>query len=111
MKGTSRQNRYHNKRFQADAIAHGLTCAHDDRIGWSLTALDETATEWLASLVYDRDGLTLARQAESSGKKAKTGTTASSYRKHTCPTCGLTARTTRDATLVCYDCGQVMSQE
>ena len=63
------------------------------------------------ALVYDRDGLTLARQAESSGKKAKTGTTASSYRKHTCPTCGLTARTTRDATLVCYDCGQVMSQE
>lgn len=64
-----------------------------------------------ASPLYDRDGLTLARQAESSGKKAKTGTTASSYRKHTCPTCGLTARTTRDATLVCYDCGQVMSQE
>lgn len=108
VKGTSRQNRYHNKRFQADALAHGLTCAHDERIGWSLTALNETAAAWLADLEYDRDGLTLARQSEGGGKKAKT---VSSFRKHTCPTCGLTARTTRDATLVCFDCEQVMSHE
>lgn len=44
---TSRQGRYHNRRFKAIAEELGLKVEQDTRIGWSLTELpDETALEY-----------------------------------------------------------------
>lgn len=45
IKDTSRQGRYHNKRFKKTAEEFGLTITHDDSIGWSLTKIPEATIE------------------------------------------------------------------
>lgn len=42
---TSRQGRYHNKRFQKIANEVGISVEHDDRLGWSLTSLPDTTAK------------------------------------------------------------------
>jgi curved DNA-binding protein CbpA len=39
---TSRQGRYHNRKFKAQAEELGICVEHDDRIGWSVTTLPDT---------------------------------------------------------------------
>src|SRR5215469_6253683 len=39
---TSRQGRYHNRKFKAHAEELGITVEHDDRAGWSITTLPTT---------------------------------------------------------------------
>ncbi|AYF78033.1 hypothetical protein D7D52_34165 [Nocardia yunnanensis] len=51
IKDTSRQGRWHNERFRALGEELGLTLAHHDKIGWSITTVPEQTRE-----VF-RDGL------------------------------------------------------
>jgi hypothetical protein len=48
---TSRQGRYHNKRFKQLAEELGLVIARDPRIGWSLTTLPAATAERYAAAI------------------------------------------------------------
>jgi len=72
---TSRQGRYHNKKFKAIAESFGLTVEHDARIGWSVTTLAAgTSTEYAATVAALDAAITAHRRAEaqpvSGGRKS-----------------------------------------
>jgi curved DNA-binding protein CbpA len=103
---TSRQGRYHNKKFKTCAEELGITVEHDQRIGWSLTTVpDETATAYERQLAALQIAMTLWRIDEYN----PTGTT----RRNTnllaaaCP-CGRSIRaaasTLAEAPVICGAC-------
>ena len=62
---TSRQGRYHNRRYATLARELGLDVAHLDPIGWSATSVSEqTATRYAAVLAKLAEALVLWRRAE-----------------------------------------------
>ena len=62
---TSRQGRYHNRRYAALARELGLDVAHLDPIGWSATSVpDHTATRYAEALAELGAALVLWRRAE-----------------------------------------------
>lgn len=65
IKDTSRQGRYHNQRFKSIAESFGLTIEHDDRIGWSLTALPQTTADtYVDTVALLHNAITAHRRAE-----------------------------------------------
>jgi hypothetical protein len=76
VKDTSRQGRYHNRRFKALGEELGLVLAEDSRIGWSITAVPQTTTdEYRAELEQLTNALVAYRHAEvtvSAGGKKNT---------------------------------------
>ncbi|MCA9094027.1 MAG: hypothetical protein KDA68_11100 [Planctomycetaceae bacterium] len=48
---TSRQGRYHNKRFQEMAIIGGLTVTEDSQFGWCLTELNPKTHRFVGRLI------------------------------------------------------------
>ncbi len=66
VKDTSRQGRYHNRRFQTLAGEIGLDVREVPVIGWSETRVPEaTATEYAAEIAHLAHALTIHRYAES----------------------------------------------
>jgi hypothetical protein len=62
---TSRQGRYHNRRYATLARELGLDVAHLDPIGWSATSVPEpTAARYLEVLAELAEALVLWRRAE-----------------------------------------------
>jgi hypothetical protein len=62
---TSRQGRYHNRRYATLAGELGLDVAHLDPIGWSATSVPEhTATRYVEALAELAEALVLWRRAE-----------------------------------------------
>jgi hypothetical protein len=51
VKDTSRQGRYHNRRYAALAAELGLTVTHDERIGWSHTTVPDATVAAYAAVV------------------------------------------------------------
>ncbi|WP_405137604.1 hypothetical protein [Nocardia sp. NBC_01388] len=45
LKDTSRQGRWHNERYRALGEELGLTLAHQDKIGWSITTVPDQTRE------------------------------------------------------------------
>lgn len=63
IKDTSRQGRFHNKRFRALAEEVGITVTSDPRIGWSITELPaETAKKYKTELSALRKALKAYRR-------------------------------------------------
>lgn len=103
---------YHNKAFKRVAEAHGLICAHT-RYGWSHTEPADTLIEWILDndiqeIKLNRNephGIRIAGgNAAANGGATITGTTKGHYRRYVCPVCGIIARTTKDAKLICGEC-------
>ena len=103
---TSRQGRYHNKRYKILAEELGITTEHDPRLGWSVTTVPETTVLSYARQLYDlQNAITLWRHDE----HAPAGTT----RRNTnliaaaCP-CGrsirIAASTLAEAPVTCRAC-------
>ncbi|HEY5260858.1 MAG TPA: hypothetical protein VIJ33_01970 [Solirubrobacteraceae bacterium] len=68
IKDTSRQGRYHNRRFKALAEELGLHVDHDPRIGWSPTTLPtESAARYSVAIANLERALTAYREGEHSG--------------------------------------------
>ncbi len=68
VKDTSRQGRYHNKRFQSIGEEFGLTLEHDSKIGWSVTSVpDATATKYKLDIARLDKVLVAYRLADISG--------------------------------------------
>lgn len=83
IKDTSRQGRYHNRRFAELAGELGIVVAPDGARGWSATTLpDETAAVYVAELAALAEAITAYRSAEATGP----GTTTS--RNNPPATCG-----------------------
>jgi hypothetical protein len=62
---TSRQGRYHNRRYATLAGELGLDIAHLDPIGWSATSVpDPTAARYAETLTELTEALVLWRRAE-----------------------------------------------
>ncbi len=109
--GASRM--YHNKYFKRTAESHGLIVTRSERYGWSTTTPADSLIEWLlendvAEIKMNRNegyGFRIAGgNAAANGGAAATGNTKGHYRRYVCPKCGMIARTTKDAKLICGEC-------
>ncbi len=68
VKDTSRQGRYHNRRFAQLGAELGIAVGLDGARGWSATTLPaETAAVYVAELAQLAEAITAYRRAESSG--------------------------------------------
>ncbi len=104
---TSRQGRYHNKKFKACAEELGITAGHDQKIGWSITTVpDDTALAYADQLDSLQTAMTLWRIDEHNGP---TGTTrrSTNLTAAACP-CGRSIRaaasTLAEAPVICGAC-------
>lgn len=67
VKDTSRQNRYHNRRFRALAQEVGIHVEHTDNLGYSATTVPEVTAEYYAGHVRKLDAaITAYRRSEPS---------------------------------------------
>jgi hypothetical protein len=74
IKDTSRQGRYHNRRYAALAEELGLTVAETGAIGWSATRVPEaTLIEYAGVIESLRVALTIQRRAEHALTSVPTG--------------------------------------
>lgn len=81
---TSRQGRYHNRRFAALAQEMGITVTQDGARGWSATTVPaQTADEYAPQLAALTEAITAYRRAE-----APTGGTGKTSRNNPAATCG-----------------------
>ena len=103
---TSRQGRYHNKRYKILAEELGITVEHDPRLGWSVTTVPETTLLSYARQVYDlQNAITLWRHDD----HTPAGTTRRSTNliAAACP-CGrsirIAASTLAEAPVTCRAC-------
>ena len=92
----------------------------DARYGWCVTKPGAAFTDLvlkncragcfkLERMKTYRDGTPKVTKPGEGGKETTVSRTKQSYRKYTCPGCGLIARTTKDANLTCSDCQQEMT--
>jgi curved DNA-binding protein CbpA len=106
IRDTSRQGRYHNKRYKILAEELGITTEHDPQLGWSVTTVPEPTLLSYARQLYNlQNAITLWRHDE----HAPAGTT----RRNTnliaaaCP-CGrsirIAASTLAEAPVTCRAC-------
>jgi len=117
---TSRNGTYHNKHFAAACADHGLICEKTDRYGWAKTRADDRLLDWL--LTHDElreiemcrinPGFSSAGVGahSSDGGLPIISTGRSNSRRWVCPGCGMIARTTRAANLICGDCMENLTE-
>lgn len=96
IKDTTRSGKYHNKKFKETAEKHGLTVKETEDNGYSYTELTEQSAEWIKNNINIKKFGIYKNVKDKGTNRAK-----SSYRKYICPICGLSARTTKDAVLIC----------
>ena len=102
---TSRQGRYHNKKYALLAVELGLDVAEDSQFGWTITTVPAATAkryaDWLAALT---DAMNLWRSDEHMTRAAKRDTNLIAA---TCP-CGrkirVAASTLIEAPIVCQAC-------
>lgn len=71
---TSRQGRYHNRRFKAVAEELGLSVAYDPQLGWSPTTLTQAAaTTYAPAIAVLEAAITGYRRSEDSRGRARGG--------------------------------------
>lgn len=105
IKDTARSGIYHNKKFKETAEAHGLQVEQANDIGWSITTATQETKEWIKKKVPIKS-FGVYKQAKE--KDPKGGGSKQSSRKYICPACGLIARLTKEAAIMCVDCKKVM---
>jgi hypothetical protein len=120
VQGCSRKGTYHNAHFRDVAEARGLIVKQHHTYGYCITEPSPSFTELvqkncragcfkLERAKTYRDGTPKVTKTGEGGKETTISRTKQAYRKYVCPTCGLIARTTKDAKLVCGECQAVMT--
>lgn len=104
IKDTSRHGTYHNKKFKETAEKYGLVIERDAKYGWTITALNEDAKEFVKNL--NIKNFSLYRQK---GEKKKSQTQSS--RKYVCPQCGCIIRATKEVHVICGECNKAFRLE
>lgn len=100
IKDTSRHGYYHNTKFRDTAAEHHLITKCADKIGWSISELDETAKQWLADNTGIKE-ICIRKKCEEKKEKTKKP---SSTRKYICPCCDATVRATKKVSIICGEC-------
>lgn len=86
IKETSRQGRWHNKKFARVADELGLDTARDEHLGWSLTKLrDDTTTAYTETLTALKAALTAYRHPELRETKTRTSSNNPNVCECSCP--------------------------
>jgi curved DNA-binding protein CbpA len=110
---TSRQGRYHNRKFKTHAEELGITVEHDPRTGWSITTLPgHTAAQYPSHIALLETAITLWRHDEHHTTNGTNGTNGTTRRNSNliaaaCP-CGrsirVAASTLAAAPITCQAC-------
>lgn len=103
----SRGNTYHNKRFKEVAEQHGLIIDKHPKYGWTLTALNEYAEQFIEQMNHTGFSVYRDSQAKIRAKKSSK----QSSRKYVCPGCGLIVRATKEVHVQCMDCEMELEDE
>jgi hypothetical protein len=103
IKDTSRSGTYHNEKYKTAAEAHGLNITKNEKYGWHDSTLADPGI--MDKLKVNRQAFTVARQAA----QPKSGGTKSSSRKYVCPACATTVRATKEVSIICGDCQELMT--
>lgn len=101
----SRGGYYHNTEFKKTAEAHGLAVQKDPMLGWHNTTLNlegKTIVDNIKPINYKP----IARQP-ALGRTGRPKGKSNSI-KHTCPSCGFIARSTKPGKLICGLCNKEM---
>lgn len=101
---TSRNGTYHNREFAKACEGHGLICTRTERYGWAKTEPSDELLDWL--LLHDElREIELCRINPNVTTRTVSRTrSGSNSLRWVCPCCGITARTTKVARLICGDC-------
>lgn len=100
IKDVSRGNVYHNKKFKEAAESHGLIIEYNEKLGWSLSRLNDNTKSIVDSMDLNKEAFSLARMDFSNlaaGGKSST-------RKYVCPQCGSIIRTSKELKVICGEC-------
>lgn len=102
IKDTSREYTYHNKRFKEVAENHGLIIDHAEKIGWSVTKLQQQTIKLIYSYGLNEEAFNLGRKelGESEEAPKKKGKS----KKYICPECATIIRANREVNVICGDC-------
>lgn len=100
----SRGGTYHNKRFKAEAEKRGLVIECTEKYGWTKTSLQPETLEFVNNL-----GVIDFKLHRLSGKLTEKKPTkkVASY-KYECPVCGQSFTSTKQLTLKCADCDELL---
>ncbi len=120
IKDTSRQGRYHNSNFKAQAERRMLIIDHDKSIGYSITTPSDDLIKYVKKRRYPNtkiyrdlfapsDTTSFGGGDDNNEPSAKVGKNGkikkpSSTRKYVCPECGMSVRATKEVHLQCLDC-------
>lgn len=107
IKDTSRQGRYHNKRFKEACEQHGMYFEIESpnaTIGWSQALLTVDSQKLIESWAINPDAFKLARVIRS-----KTASKSSQV-AYSCPSCDLKIRGKRDLNIKCGDCDETLEE-
>lgn len=102
IKDTSRGFTYHNKKFKEIAENHGLIIEHADKIGWSVTKLQQSTINLIYSYGLDEEAFTMGRLETIEEEKKEVKRTKN--RKYECPKCGAGVKSTMEVNIICGEC-------
>lgn len=112
---TSKNGKYHNKRFKVEAEKRDLEISYGQYIGYSVTAPSDKFVQilkennLLGEIIHYRNAkIELTNGGSGIGAKGIDGIKRkSSTRKYVCPICGISVRATRDVAIGCLDCNGI----
>lgn len=95
---TSNGNRYHNKRFRAEAEKRGLVIDYAPIIGYSVTTPSIELTELVEELQIDEEPFKYFRDTHLGISRRAV------KKRYVCPICGLQVQAKKDKTILCGEC-------
>lgn len=109
---TSKNGRYHNKRFKGECEKRDLHIEYAKYIGYSVTSPTENFIKILKknNLIYDL-GFVRSTGEEQIPTSGGNGKQKSSTRKYICPSCGISVRATKEVEIICKLCMNDMVKE
>lgn len=95
---TSNGNRYHNKRFKAEAEKRGLVIDYAPIIGYSVTTPSVELTELVEELQINEEPFKYFRDTHLGISKRAV------KKRYVCPICGLQVQAKKDKRILCGEC-------
>lgn len=108
IKDTSRQGRYHNKKFKEECLKRGFYYKDetpDKTHGWTFASITDKTKEVIESWNLNTDAFKLARAMPKKVNKPKKKSPTVSYE---CPECDAKVRGKRELNIMCGDCEKKM---
>ena len=117
IKAVSREGHYHNAKFREIIDSTDLTAVYNDMTGWDKATPNAAMTKLCVSRKITDHTQVIRTYAAQFYTQLKTGTAVvyepktSNARKYICPCCGNSVRATKDVSILCGDCLEVMVRD